>query len=80
MRPEPFGNPDGVPAQSPLRVAVVSMHTSPADRPGKGDAGGMNVLVLESAMALAARGNQVDVFTRSAGAPHTESLAPRVTR
>ncbi|HET8867396.1 MAG TPA: glycosyltransferase, partial [Agrococcus sp.] len=79
MRPEPFGNPDGVPAQSPLRVAVVSMHTSPADRPGKGDAGGMNVLVLESAMALAARGNQVDVFTRSAGAPHTESLAPGVT-
>jgi D-inositol-3-phosphate glycosyltransferase len=78
MCPEPYGNPDGAPAQPPLRVAVVSMHTSPADRPGKGDAGGLNVLVLESAMALAARGNRVDIFTRSSGAPHTESLAPGV--
>ncbi|SFR98632.1 D-inositol-3-phosphate glycosyltransferase [Agrococcus baldri] len=54
------------------------MHTSPADRPGKGDAGGLNVLVLESAMALAARGNRVDIFTRSTGAPRTEALAPGV--
>ncbi|MCH1883747.1 glycosyltransferase [Agrococcus sp. ARC_14] len=78
MRPEPYGNPDEAPSQSPLRVAVVSMHTSPADRPGKGDAGGLNVLVLESAMALAARGNQVDIFTRSMAAPRAESLAPGV--
>ncbi|GAA1426464.1 glycosyltransferase [Agrococcus citreus] len=75
MRPEPYGIPDA----EPLRIAVVSMHTSPADRPGKGDAGGLNVLVLESAKALAARGHHVDVFTRSAGAPHSEALAPRVT-
>ena len=74
MLPEPYGTSDG----TPLRIALVSMHTSPADRPGKGDAGGMNVLVLESALALAARGNHVDIFTRSAGASHTEALAPRV--
>lgn len=79
MRPEPYGNPDQAPPQPPLRVAVVSMHTSPADRPGKGDAGGLNVLVLESAMALAARGNRVDIFTRSAAAAHSQSLAPGVT-
>ncbi|MGM1028511.1 MAG: glycosyltransferase [Actinomycetota bacterium] len=75
MRPEPYGIPDA----EPLRIAVVSMHTSPADRPGKGDAGGLNVLVLESARALAARGNHVDVFTRSPGAPHSQALAPGVT-
>jgi D-inositol-3-phosphate glycosyltransferase len=75
MPPEPLGDP----ADAPLRVAMVSMHTSPADRPGKGDAGGMNVLVLESARALAARGNRVDIFTRSPGAAHTQSLAPGVT-
>src|SRR5690606_5856890 len=38
----------------------------------------LNVLVLESAMALAARGNRVDIFTRSTGAPRTEALAPGV--
>ncbi|MFA4841191.1 MAG: glycosyltransferase [Agrococcus sp.] len=75
MRQEPYGSPDA----EPLRIALVSMHTSPADRPGKGDAGGLNVLVLESARALARRGNHVDIFTRSAGAPHTEALAPGVT-
>jgi D-inositol-3-phosphate glycosyltransferase len=78
MGPEPYANPHGAPGQPPLRVAVVSMHTSPADRPGKGDAGGLNVLVLESAMALAARGTQVDIFTRSTGAPRTQALAPSV--
>ncbi|GAA3604386.1 glycosyltransferase [Agrococcus terreus] len=74
MRPEPIG----LPHEAPLRIAMVSMHTSPAERPGKGDAGGLNVLVLESARALAARGHQVDLFTRSAGAPHAESVAPGV--
>ena len=28
------------------RIAMVSMHTSPADQPGSGDAGGMNVVIL----------------------------------
>lgn len=74
MRPEPFGAPH----EAPLRIAMVSMHTSPADRPGKGDAGGLNVLVLESARALAGRGHRVDLFTRSAGAAHTEPIAPGV--
>ncbi len=47
------------------RVAMVSLHTSPLDQPGTGDAGGMNVYVLELAKRLAARQVQVDVFTRA---------------
>ncbi|MCR8670819.1 glycosyltransferase [Agrococcus sp. HG114] len=62
-----------------MRIAMVSMHTSPADRPGKGDAGGMNVVVLESARALANRGHEIDLFTRSSGAPHATTLEPGVT-
>jgi D-inositol-3-phosphate glycosyltransferase len=47
-----------------LRIAAVSLHTSPLAVPGSADAGGMNVVVLEQARALAAAGHQVDVFTR----------------
>ena len=49
------------------RVAMVSLHTSPLDQPGTGDAGGMNVYVLELARRLAERGVEVDMFTRSTG-------------
>lgn len=51
----------------PRRVAMISLHTSPLDQPGVGDAGGMNVYVLELARRLAAREVQVDVFTRATG-------------
>lgn len=44
---------------------MVSVHTSPLDQPGTGDAGGMNVYVLETARRLARRGVEVDVFTRA---------------
>ncbi|MBM9458326.1 D-inositol-3-phosphate glycosyltransferase [Nocardioides sp. zg-536] len=47
------------------RVAMISLHTSPLDQPGTGDAGGMNVYVVEVARRLAARGIEVDVFTRA---------------
>jgi D-inositol-3-phosphate glycosyltransferase len=49
------------------RVAMISLHTSPLDQPGTGDAGGMNVYVLELARRLAARQVEVDVFTRATG-------------
>ncbi len=53
---------------SPLRrVAMISLHTSPLDQPGTGDAGGMNVYVLELARRLAQRKVEVDVFTRATG-------------
>ncbi|MET1134098.1 MAG: D-inositol-3-phosphate glycosyltransferase [Aeromicrobium sp.] len=47
------------------RVAMLSAHTSPLDQPGTGDAGGMNVYVLELSRRLAARGIEVEVFTRA---------------
>jgi D-inositol-3-phosphate glycosyltransferase len=47
-----------------LRIALVCLHTSPADDPGTGDAGGMNVVVLHQARALAALGHTVDILTR----------------
>lgn len=48
-----------------MRVAMISMHTSPLEQPGSGDAGGMNVYVLNLARELAAAGVEVDVFTRA---------------
>lgn len=47
------------------RVAMISLHTSPLDQPGTGDAGGMNVYVVELARRMAARGIEVDIFTRA---------------
>ena len=52
------------PVERPLRIALVSLHTSPTDRPGSGDAGGMNVVERHQAEALAALGHQVELITR----------------
>ncbi len=64
-----------------LRVAMISMHTSPLDQPGTGDAGGMNVYVAQTARRIAAAGAEVDVFTRATSSrqPETVQMAPRVT-
>ncbi len=47
------------------RIAMLSAHTSPLEQPGNGDAGGMNVYVLELSRQLAARGIEVEIFTRA---------------
>ena len=47
------------------RVAMLSAHTSPLEQPGTGDAGGMNVYVLELSRQLASRGIEVEIFTRA---------------
>ena len=44
---------------------MISMHTSPLQQPGSGDAGGMNVYVLSTARHLARQGVEVDVYTRA---------------
>ncbi|HET7432906.1 MAG TPA: D-inositol-3-phosphate glycosyltransferase [Nocardioides sp.] len=44
---------------------MVSVHTSPLDQPGTGDAGGMNVYALELARRLGTAGIEVDIFTRA---------------
>src|SRR6266536_6337624 len=54
------------------RVAMLSVHTSPLDTPGGGDAGGMNVYVVETAKRMADAGIAVEIFTRA-----TSSAQPR---
>ncbi|GGF95674.1 D-inositol 3-phosphate glycosyltransferase [Rhodococcoides trifolii] len=49
----------------PERVAVLSLHTSPVAQPGTGDAGGMNVYILQTARQMASRGVEVEIFTRA---------------
>lgn len=49
------------------RVAMLSAHTSPLEQPGVGDAGGMNVYVLQTARRLARRGISTDIFTKAVG-------------
>lgn len=56
------------------RVAMLSVHTSPLEQPGTGDAGGMNVYVLELSRALAARGARVEVFTRAVSSDLPETV------
>ncbi|MGH1561513.1 D-inositol-3-phosphate glycosyltransferase [Mumia sp. DW29H23] len=63
------------------RIAMLSAHTSPLEQPGNGDAGGMNVYVLELARRLAARSVEVEIFTRATSSeqpPLVEAL-PGVT-
>src|SRR5438270_7492887 len=64
----------------PRRIATISFHTSPLEQPGTGDAGGLNVYVVEVAKRLAARGVEVEIFTRavSRDAPPVAELAPGV--
>jgi D-inositol-3-phosphate glycosyltransferase len=69
-----------VPRRYPRRIAVISVHTSPLEQPGTGDAGGLNVYVVEVARRLAERGVEVDIFTRavSRAQPPAAELAPGV--
>jgi D-inositol-3-phosphate glycosyltransferase len=65
----------------PRRVATLSVHTSPLDQPGYGDAGGMNVYVTEVARRLAEHEIEVDIFTRATSSelPPTVEMVPGVT-
>jgi len=60
---------------------MLSVHTSPLDQPGAGDAGGMNVYVLELARELARLDVETEVFTRatSSDSPPVVQAAPGVT-
>ena len=62
------------------RVAVLSVHTSPLAQPGMGDAGGMNVYILQTALQMAKRGVEVEIFTRatSSADPAVVEAAPGV--
>ena len=64
----------------PRRIATLSVHTSPLEQPGTGDAGGMNVYIVELSKRLAAAGTDVEIFTRatSGDLPPVVELAPGV--
>lgn len=65
----------------PRRAAIFSLHTSPLEQPGTGDAGGMNVYIAQTATKLAELGTEVEIFTRatSSDIPPVAELAPGVT-
>jgi D-inositol-3-phosphate glycosyltransferase len=65
---------------SPRRIATISLHTSPLDQPGTGDAGGLNVYVVEVSKRLAERGIEVEIFTRAVcpDTPPAVELVPGV--
>jgi D-inositol-3-phosphate glycosyltransferase len=69
-----------VPRRYPRRIATISVHTSPLEQPGTGDAGGLNVYVVEVAKRMAARGIEVDIFTRAVtrDAPPQAEIVPGV--
>ncbi len=62
------------------RIAMLSAHTSPLEQPGDGDAGGMNVYVLELSRQLASRGIEVEIFTRATSRhqPEIVDAEPRI--
>jgi D-inositol-3-phosphate glycosyltransferase len=47
------------------RIATLMVHTSPLEQAGMGDAGGMNVYVVENSIKMASAGVEVDIFTRA---------------
>nr|WP_037081188.1 D-inositol-3-phosphate glycosyltransferase [Pseudonocardia spinosispora] len=59
---------------------MVSVHTSPLEQPGTGDAGGMNVYIEQTALRMAERGVAVEIFTRatSSDQPPAIEMAPGV--
>ena len=66
---------------TPRRIATLSVHTSPLEQPGTGDAGGMNVYIVEVSKRLAELGIEVEIFTRAtaSGLPPVVEMAPGVS-
>ena len=65
---------------TPRRIATLSVHTSPLEQPGTGDAGGMNVYIVEVSKRLARLGVEVEIFTRATSSelPPVVEMAPGV--
>ena len=63
-----------------LRIAMLSIHSSPLGRLGSADTGGMSVYLLELASEIGKRGHHVDIFTRQTvqGWGHVIEYAPNV--
>ena len=63
------------------RIATLMVHTSPLEQAGMGDAGGMNVYVVENSIKMANAGVEIDIFTRAdkTGLADAFEIAPGVT-
>jgi len=57
------------------RIAILSVHTSPLHQPGTGDSGGMNVYIAETAKLIAARGIEVEIFTRATSPDDLDNIS-----
>jgi len=70
-----------MPANNRSKIATLMVHTSPLDQAGIGDAGGMNVYVVETAKKMAQAGVSVDIFTRAnhPDLPESVEIAEGVT-
>jgi len=70
-----------MPANKRSKIATLMVHTSPLDQAGMGDAGGMNVYVVETAKKMAQAGISVDIFTRAnhPNLPESVEIAEGVT-
>ena len=70
-----------MPANKKSKIATLMVHTSPLDQAGIGDAGGMNVYVVETAKKMAQAGVSVDIFTRAnhPDLPESVEIAEGVT-
>lgn len=62
----------------PLRIAMLSLHSSPLGPLGTRDTGGMSVYVCEVARQMANAGHWVDIFTFVPGPDPIARLGPRV--
>lgn len=63
-----------------LRIAMLSIHSSPLGRLGSADTGGMSIYLLELASEIGKRGHHVDIFTRQTVQDWTQVIeyAPNV--
>lgn len=61
-----------------LKVAMISLHTSPLLQPGSGDSGGMNVYVREMVSSLSQAGLECTTYTRAdrPGLPREVQIEP----
>jgi D-inositol-3-phosphate glycosyltransferase len=65
---------------NPLKIAMLSIHSSPTGQLGTRDTGGMSVYIRELAKALGECGHMIDIFTRLNNHNHKtiETLHPNV--
>jgi D-inositol-3-phosphate glycosyltransferase len=64
--------------KKPLKIALLSVHSSPLGQPGIGDTGGMSIYIRELTQELARQGHLVDIYSRTQDpvTPEIIELAP----